>query len=81
MSWHTDLTKARAREAALEAAELAVLSGQQVKSVAYDGERVEYGQGATLGQLQGALREVRMVIQRLSGGARTGGAIIPILGR
>lgn len=80
MSWHTDLAKAQAREAALEAAELQILSGQQVKSVAYDGERVEYGQGASLREIQGALREVRMVIQRLSGCARTGGAIIPTFG-
>lgn len=79
MSWYTDLTAAQARLAVLEAAELQLLQGQRVRVIQYDGERVEYADGATLHQVQSAMREVRLVIQRLSGACRTGGAIIPIL--
>jgi hypothetical protein len=81
MSWRDNLTDAQARLATLEAAELKVLAGEQVRSVGYDGDRVEYAQGATTADLQRAIFEVRQVINRLSGACRTGGRIVPTFGR
>lgn len=78
MSWQTDLATARARLAALEAAELKVLEGQQVSEVAYNGGSTKFARGATLAEIQRAIGATRAIIQRLSGGCRTGGAITPI---
>lgn len=79
MSYLTNLAEAQARLAALEAAELKILAGGQVASVQYDGGQIGYQKGATLREVQAALREVRVIVQRLSGATRTGGAIIPVL--
>lgn len=81
MSWRDTLSEAQARLAALEAAELQVLVGNQVSEINYDGGGTKWAKGATLTELRSAILECRMVIGNLSGGRRTGGAIIPTFGR
>lgn len=77
--WRTDLTLARARLEQLEAAELSILTGGQVKSVAIAGERLEYAdRPSSLADVRRAIAEARLIVARLSG-ARRGGAIIPAL--
>ena len=78
MSWRDNLTECRARISALEAAETAIFAGGQVLQVSYDGGVIQYAKGATLREVQGALRECRTFEQRLSGGRRTGGVISPV---
>lgn len=79
MSYLDTLATAQARLAALEAAELKMLEGATVSQVTYDGGSISYAKGASFDQIRGALRECRLIVQRLSGGCRTGGAIIPIM--
>lgn len=81
MSWLNDLTAARARLSALETAETKLLTGEQVSRVTYEGGGLDYAKGASLAEIQRALRETRVVVARLSGASRTGGAFTPILGR
>jgi hypothetical protein len=81
MSWRDSLPEARARLAALEAAETKVLIGEQVARVSYEGGGLDYAKGATLTEIRQALRETQLVVNRLAGGRRTGGAFVPVLGR
>lgn len=80
MSWRDTLADAEARLAVLEAAELKLISGQQVAEISYDGESLKYSKGATLAEIRSMIAETNAAIQRLSGGSRTGGAIIPRFG-
>ncbi len=78
-SWRDDLELATARLAALEAAEEKALTGGRVRQVSYDGGGVTYhAEASSLADLQRAIRECTMVIANLNGGARRGGAIIPV---
>jgi hypothetical protein len=78
MSWRDTLSEAQSRLTALEAAELQMLSGTRPSKVQYAGGSVDYAPGATLADLKRDITETRMIIQRLSGGALTGGRIMPV---
>lgn len=81
MSWRDDLSEAQARLTALEAAELKIISGQQVAEVSYNGGATKFAKGAGLQEIRALIGETRMVIANLSGsGPRRGGAIVPSFG-
>lgn len=80
MSWRTDLAKAQARLAALEAAELSALTGERVKSVRYEVGGVEYHEPVSVDVLTRAMYETRVIIAQLGGPRVGGGAIIPTMG-
>lgn len=81
MSWRDTLSEAQARLTALEAAELKIITGQQVAEVAFNGGSTKFAKGATLTDIRTLIGETRMVIANLSGsGPRRGGAIIPSFG-
>lgn len=80
MSWRDNLTNARSRLAALEAAELQIITGQQVAEISYNGGATKFAKGATLDEIRRLIAETRMVVQRLGGGCRTGGVIAPNFG-
>lgn len=81
MSWRTDLTAARARLTALEAAEMDLITGKRAAKIAAGGEQIDFAQSKDpLADLRRAIQETQIVIARLSG-VRTGGVIIPVLGR
>jgi hypothetical protein len=79
-SWRDNLQLATARLAALEAAEMNRFTGTQVKSVKYEVGGVEYADPVSMTDLARAIFETRSVVNRLGGGAVTGGAIIPTFG-
>lgn len=80
MSWRDSLTEAEARLAALEAAELALLTGGQVAKISGGGESVDFAQlKDPVTEIARRISDCRIVIARLKGGCR-GGVITPIMG-
>lgn len=81
MSWRDTLSEAQSRLTALEAAELKIITGQQVAEVNFNGGATKFAKGASLAEIRALIGECRMVIANLSGsGPRRGGAIIPSFG-
>lgn len=81
MNWRTDLAAARARLAALEAAEMDLITGKRAAKIAAGGEQIDFAQSKDpLADLRRAIQETQTVIDRLTG-ARRGGVIIPVMGR